>query len=166
MTPMIITLTERSRFNLTDLKNQKNFELSVFTPLRDTKKHYFDKVILPIAPKEVWGTTCFPCNKNNNDFLNISNTKNPIEALQVRFSKRILAVNDKATNWAVLSECGRFPTIIKIMKSMISFWDHLANSRSPILKAALQTNANLSTLRNTWYTYSLKILIILTPRKQ
>ena len=142
---------------------------AMFSLLAKVNKHHtcspkllldlFDKMILPIAMYnvEVWGTTCFPCNKNNNDFLNISNTKNPIEALQVRFCKRILAVNDRATNWAVLSECGRFPTIIKIMKSMISFWDHLANSRSPILKAALQTNANLSTLRNTWYTFLRRI---------
>ena len=38
------------------------------------------------------------------------------------------------------------------MKSITSFWHHLVNSRSPILRAAIQTNANLSTRRNTWYT--------------
>ena len=30
-------------------------------------------------------------------------------------------VYDRCTNWAVLTECGRTPTITTIMKNMISF---------------------------------------------
>ena len=46
------------------------------------------------------------------------------------------------------------------MKNMVSFWSHLSNSRSPILKAALQTNADLSLVKNvnSWYTYLKRIL--------
>ena len=122
----------------------------------------FDKMILPIAMynSEVWGTTCFPCNKKNNDFFNVSNTKNPIEDIQTRFCKRVLAVNDRATNWAVLSECGRLPTITNVMKNMVSFWVHLSNSKSPIIKAALQTSADLSLANNvnSWFSFLKRIL--------
>ena len=140
--------------------------------LRRVNKHYscnpkllwelFDKMIMPIAMYnvEVWGTICFPCNKNNDDFLNVSNTKNPIEDIQTKFGKRVLAVNDRCTNWAVLTECGRTPTITTIMKNMISFWLHLANSQNPIMKAALQTNADLSLAKNvnSWFSFLSRIL--------
>ena len=122
----------------------------------------FDKMILPIAMynSEVWGTSCFPCNKKNNDFFNVPNTKNPIEDIQTRFCKRVLAVNDRATNWAVLSECGRLPTITNVMKNMVSFWVHLSNSKSPIIKAALQTSADLSLANNSnsWFSFLKRIL--------
>ena len=123
----------------------------------------FDKMILPIAMynSEVWGTTCFPVNEKNNDFFDVAkNNKNPVEDIQVRFCKRLLGVNDKATNWAVISECGRLPTATKMMAGMVSFWTHLNNSKSPILRAALQTSANLSTAKNcrSWFSYLVRIL--------
>ena len=120
----------------------------------------FDKMIIPIAMynSEVWGTACFPVNERNNDFFDATN-KNPIEDIQVRFCKRVLGVHDKSTNWAVTSECGRLPTIMKVMKNMISFWVHLNNSESPILKAALQTSADLSIMKScrTWYSYLVRV---------
>ena len=140
--------------------------------LRKINKHHscntqlllqlFDKMILPIAMynAEVWGTVCFPCNKNNNDFLNVTSNKNPVEDIQIRFCKRVLAVNDRATNWAVLSECGRLPTITGIMRNITTFWVHLINSRSPILKAALQVSADLSRVNhiNSWFSTLTRIL--------
>ena len=52
----------------------------------------FDKMILPITMynSEVWGTICFPYNKKNNDFFNVTNTKNPIEDIQTRFCKKCI----------------------------------------------------------------------------
>ena len=121
----------------------------------------FDKRILPIASynSEVWGTICFPVNEKNKDLLDIPSSKNPIEDLQVRICKRILGVNDRATNWAVTSECGRLPTIITVMSKMTSFWVHLTTSESPILKAALQTSANLATAKNcrSWFAMLTRI---------
>ena len=121
----------------------------------------FDKMILPIATynSEVWGTICFPVNKKNNNLFEVTSGKNPIEDLQVRFCKRVLGVNDRATNWAVTSECGRLPTTLNVMSKMTSFWLHLINSRSPILKAALQTSANLSIRNsNSWFSVFTRIL--------
>ena len=122
----------------------------------------FDKMILPIATynSEVWGTTCFPVNEKNTDLLDVPSSKNPIEDLQVRFCKRILGVNDKATNWAVTSECGRLPTINTVISKMTSFWLHMTTSKSPIVKAALQTSANLALIKNcrSWFAIFTRIL--------
>ena len=115
----------------------------------------FDKTILPIAlyNSEVWGTMCFPVNPRNNDFLNVSCSKNPVEDVQVRFCKRLLCVSDKATNWAVLSECGRLPAISLIIQRMLSFWRHVSISSSPILRATLKTNAELAFAgKRTWFS--------------
>ena len=105
----------------------------------------FDKMILPIAlyNSEIWGTMCFPVNDKNPDIFDVTPQKNPVEDLQIRFGKRLLSVNDKTSNWAVLSELGRYPTISLIVDRMVKFWCHLIQSSSPILKEALQTNVNL-----------------------
>ena len=116
----------------------------------------FDKMIFPIASynSEVWGTMCFPQNPRNNDFLNISINRSPIEDIQTRFCKRILRVSDKATNWAVLSECGRLPTIIQVICKIVGFWHHIIQSPSPILQAALRTNGNLASSGvKCWFFY-------------
>ena len=81
----------------------------------------FDKMILPIATynSEIWGNMCFPVNKMNNNFIHFGNRKNPIEDVQIKLCKRLLGVSDKATNWAVVSEVGRFPTTIFIITTMV-----------------------------------------------
>ena len=116
----------------------------------------FDKMILPVAMynSEIWGTMCFPVNENNTDFLGVSPQKNPVEDVQIRFCKRLLGVRDKTSNWGVTSELGRHPTIILIMEKIIRFWDHVIQSRSPILKAALQTNINLDASgKRVWFSF-------------
>ena len=117
----------------------------------------FDKTILPIAlyNSEIWGTMCLPVNPKNNDFFDVSSSKNPVEGLQIKFFKRLLNVRDRvAANWAVLTECGRLPTIRLIIQRMLSFWYHASISNSPILRAALRTNAELAASgRRTWHSY-------------
>ena len=112
----------------------------------------FDKMILPIAlyNSEIWGTMCFPVNDKNPDIFDVTPQKNPVEDLQIRFGKRLLSVNDKTSNWAVLSELGRYPTISLIVDRMVKFWSHLIQSSSPILKEALQTNVNLDAGENEY----------------
>ena len=72
----------------------------------------------------------------------------------------MLGVNDRATNWAVTSECGRLPTIVNVLTKIIKFWAHLIRTQSPILKAALQTSAALSVEKNSrsWYSFLKRIL--------
>ena len=117
----------------------------------------FDKTILPIAMynSEVWGPRCFPVNASNNDFLNVSTRKNPVEDVQVKFCKRILGVSDRSSaNWSVLSECGRLPTMATVISKMITYWFHLNTTASPLLRAALEANTRLaSTGFKSWFSY-------------
>ena len=78
-------------------------------------------MILLIATynSEIWGTMCFPVNKKNNNFIHFDNRKNPVEDLQIKYCKRLLGVSDKATDWAVVSEVGRYPTTI-LISSMVT----------------------------------------------
>ena len=82
-----------------------------------TMVQMFDKMILPIATcnSEIWDTMAFPVNKKNMKFIHIDNRKHPIEDLHIKCFKRLLGVSDKTTNWAVVSEIGRYPTTIPIM---------------------------------------------------
>ncbi len=133
---------------------RKVYKHKACTP--DMMFQLFEKMILPISlyNSEIWGTMCFPVNPKNNDFFNVSSKKNPVEDVQVKFCKRTLGVRDFATNWAVLTECGRLPTINLIIQRMISFWHHASLSASPIVKAALVTNVSLSSLGyRSWFSY-------------
>ena len=69
----------------------------------------FDKIILPICDCEVWGASLFTRKFSQCDFLSEKQCKNPIDKLHVKFLKHILGVNQRATNWAVLSETNRDP---------------------------------------------------------
>ena len=121
-----------------------------------TMFHLFEKMVQPIAlyNSEIWGTMCFPVNPKNNDFFGISSQKNPVEDLQVKFCKRILGTRDFTTNWGVLTECGRLPTISLVVQRMISYWYHISTSDSPILRAALESNVSLhASGYRSWFSY-------------
>ena len=88
------------------------------------------------------------------NFFEVSPQKNPIEDIQIKFCKRLLGVGDKTTNWAVKSELGKPPSIILIVDRIIKFWSHAIQSKSPILKAALQTSVNLDAAgKRVWFTF-------------
>ena len=121
----------------------------------------FDKMILPIAlyNSEVWGTMCLPVNDKNTDLLGVSSQKNPVEDVQVKFCKRVLGVNDRTSNLGVVSELGRYPTVIGVIEKIIKFWDHLRVTESPILQAALQSNMNLDASgKRVWFSCLKKCL--------
>ena len=138
---------------------------AMFSLIRSVNKHYacnfnlllslFDKMIVPIAlyNSEVWGTNFLPVNIKNYDFFNIKYLSKHIdEQLQIKFLKMILGVNQKATNWLVLSETGRFPMIIRVFTSMIKYYFHLMGTESDLLSAALATSINLSRIGyNSWF---------------
>ena len=103
-------------------------------------------MVLPIAiyNSEVWGTNFLPQNANNNEFLNISNfSKHIVEKLHYKFLKLVVGVSQKSTNWAIMSETGRYPVLIKVLMAMIKYFFHLTGSPSNIVSAALYTNIRL-----------------------
>ena len=127
-----------------------------------TMYNLFDRMILPIALYncEIWGTNCLPANARNEDFLNINQlSKHTTEILHFRFLKRILSVPQRTSNWAMLSESGRYPIRVKIFSLMIKYLSHLLNTRSSILRDALSTSMDLSNGGfNSWFRNIVRIL--------
>jgi len=115
----------------------------------------FDKMVLPIAMygSEVWGTNYIPVNSNNNDFFGQPNlSKHDTEILHYRYMKLLLGVPRKTANWAVNTETGRYPTIMRAMKAMIKYYFHLGESKSPFVISALAANKNMAGMGiNTWF---------------
>ena len=77
-----------------------------------------------------------------------------IEKLHIKFSKYILGVNKRATNFATLSELGRFPLHFDIIKSMIRYWYRLENldSNFTLLKDAYEESKKLFEIKiPSWY---------------
>jgi hypothetical protein len=145
---------------------------AMFSLIRNINKHHacrfdlmldlFDKMIMPIAlyNSEVWGTNLLSANTKNNDFFDVNAlSKHIAENLQLKYLKIILGLNQRTSNWGVLSETGRFPIIIKVFISMIKYTFHLLNTSSNIVYAALSTNINLThNGYNSWFRYIQRIL--------
>ena len=140
------------------LKNlYKHKACNVFTLIE-----LFDKMVAPIAlyNAEVWGTSCIPINPHNISLLDFDKIyKYPVECFQGKFLKRVLGVSDNTSNWAVYSEVGRPPIILKIFTSIIKFLSHLQNTSSQILKSALKVSLDLSQKGyNSWLNSVIKLL--------
>ena len=71
----------------------------------------------------------------------------------------ILGVGQQTSNWATLTETGRFPLIVRVFGFMIKYLLHLMDSPSNIVKAALSTNIVLANKGiNTWFKSISRIL--------
>lgn len=113
-----------------------------------TSIHVFDHSILPILLYgcEIWGyfNTLTARLRNESIPLDTVYSKIECEKLHIKFCKRVLGVHQKSTNFAVLSELGRFPIHYQIIKQMLGYWHHLENLESsfPLLKAAYNSSKN------------------------
>ena len=145
---------------------------AMFALLKNLYKHkvcsiqllleFFDKMVAPVAlyNSEVWGTSCIPGNPNNNSLLDQERIyKYPVECLQGKFIKRLLGVRDNTSNWAVYSEVGKPPIVLKVFTSLLRFLSHLQSTPSNILVAALKVNMELADKGfNSWASGIKKLL--------
>ena len=67
--------------------------------------------------------------------------------MHIKFAKFILGVNRKNTNFAVMSELGRFPFYLDIIKNVLKYW-HRQNS--PLFDA-LECSKDTDSASNSWY---------------
>ena len=110
---------------------RKFYKLDI--PIRIWTK-IFDSVIQPIAlyGSEVWGPL------THQDFTRWD--KHPIEALHAELCRSILNIQRKTPTNACRAELGRYPLIINIKKTTLTFWLHLKLSPQDTLSfQALQT---------------------------
>ena len=84
-------------------------------------------------------------------FDKIFNNMEP-EKLHLKFSKFILGVHCKSSNFAVMSELGRFPNYIDIKKASLKFWHRLENLyQNSLLSDALECSKSLVLTSNFWF---------------
>jgi len=125
----------------------------------------FDRMILPISIYncEVWGCRFIPTNSNNNKLFGKDNLSNLVpEVLHFRYLKRLLCLPKRTSNWAVLSEAGRYPITLRVAESMIKYLIHVKNTNSHILKAAFETSVKLSNEgHSSWFNSIQKLLTFL-----
>ena len=114
---------------------------------------------------EIWGmfkTNSSACQKDDNfTFQNIY--KNDIaDKAHIRYLKYILSVNKYSSNFAVLSETGRYPMFFSIIISIIKYLYRLENSENGLLHEAFQLNKSLHYKSvTTWFSSALFILKLL-----
>ena len=85
----------------------------------------FDACIKPILlyNSEVWGPEIILHDRKRIEKYYMTNFLP--ESIHIRFIKHTLGVNKSAVNSAVLSETGRFPMALSVIKSIIRFWYHI-----------------------------------------
>ena len=76
-------------------------------------------------------------------------------------------MNQRATNWAVLSETNRSSLITKVIDKMIGYWIHIKNSPSSIIQDELELSKQLHREGKTsWFTSITKIAEITGNRNE
>ena len=89
--------------------------------------------------------------RNGISFDKIFNDIEP-EKLHLKFAKFVLGVHRKSFNFAVMSELGRFPYYIDIVKASLKYWHRLENvDKNSLLSDALECSKSLSHTCNSWY---------------
>ena len=111
---------------------------------------------------EIWGTF----NSNTARFRNGTVSPDRIysnligEKLHTKFCKFILGVHRKPTNFAVLSELGRFPLYYDIIKSIFHYWNRLEYlEKFPLLQNAYEQSKQIyNQNKSSWYGSLQRIL--------
>ena len=76
-----------------------------------------------------------------------------MEKLNLKYCKYILGVTKLCTNIAVLSELGRYPLYIDLLKQLFMYWYRLEHSPSDILSRAYnEYKSSNNQSNNSWYT--------------
>ena len=123
----------------------------------------FDSLIKPIAlyNSEIWVgyKSCYQ-KKTIDEMFDMSfKCFNEFDKIFTRFSKYVLGVHSKSSNFAVYSELGQFPLIISAIASCINFWIHTVQSGSEsIISKAYLEQLNSPSLKSTWLCFIKNIL--------
>ena len=101
----------------------------------------FDALVKPIALYncDVWigYKSCYQKKSIEEMFEITFKGQNEFDKIFTRFSKFVLGVHSKASNFAVLSELGQYPLVLSPLVSCINFWLHIvqSNDNSLVYKA-------------------------------
>ena len=124
-------------------------------PCLRTSLHIFDHTVKPILlyGSEIWGIYN-PASSKFRNGISLDKIFKDIEPekLHIKFAKFILGVNRKSTNFAVMSELGRFPFYLDIIKNVLKYWHRLENvDQNSLLFDALECSKDTNSASNSWY---------------
>lgn len=122
----------------------------------------FDALVKPIAlyNSEVWVgyKSCYQ-RKSVEEMFDITfKGQNDFDKLFTRFSKFVLGVHSKASNFAVLSELGQSPLIITAIISCINFWLHVLQSSADSLIYKAYWEQYNSSSKSVWLSFVKNVL--------
>ena len=112
----------------------------------NTASKIFDTRIFPILSynSEVWGMYI------KQDFQKWGNSA--IEKIHLKFCKRYLEVNNKASNLACGAELGRLPLVVPINQKIMKYFVYLNNkNNASIVKQAFLMSRNLHSINNSGF---------------
>ena len=148
-------LTPTGNFTLA-LEPLKEKALHTFSSIRkrtilnklnpNTASQIFDRMVFPILSynSEVWGMY------TKRDFKKWDSP--PIEKIHLKFCKRYLEVNNKASNIACRAELDRLPLLIPINQKIMKYFVYLNNKdNGTIVKQSFLMSKNLHSMNNSGY---------------
>ena len=148
-------LTPTGNFTLA-LEHLKEKAMHAFSSIRkhstlnrlrpNTASQIFDTMIFPILSynSEIWGMY------TKQDFKTWD--RSPIEKIHLKFCKRYLEVNNKASNIACRAELGRLPLIIPINQRIMKYLVYLNNKdNDSIVKQSFLMSKNLHSINNSGF---------------
>ena len=112
----------------------------------NTASQIFDTMVFPILSysSEVWGMY------TKQDFKKWDSS--PIEKIHLKFCKRYLEVNNKASNIACRAELDRLPLLIPINQKIMKYFVYLNNKdNDSIGKQSFLMSKNLHSMNNSGY---------------
>ena len=123
----------------------------------------FHSLIKPITiyNREIWAgyKTCYHKKSIDEMFEMSYKGHNKFDKIFTRFSKYVLGVHSKASNFAVLSELGQLPLIVSIIASYINFSLHTIQSNSEsLISAAHWEQCNNPELKSLWLCFIKTVL--------
>ena len=134
-------------------------------PSIKTSLHVFDHTIKPILLYgcEIWGTFNPLSSKFRNGIDSFEHIYSKLiaEKLHLKFCKFILGTHSKTTNFAVLSELGRFPLTFNIIKAMLKFYYRAGKCETsfPLLFDAFSESKILAEMKKpSWYISIQKLI--------
>ena len=130
----------------------------------------FDSIVKPtlLYGSDIWGgfsVNLFKGSGNNKSVIENDSFETKLfsgklfaEKLHIKFTKRVLGVHRKASNSACRSELGRYPLMIDICSSVMSFYQrlHCKKTNNVIIDAAFEQCKTLP--HNPWHSFVRKLL--------
>ena len=106
---------------------------------------------------ELWGL--YGWKKDKQILGHLLNGRHPFEDLHSKMCRNALGVHRRATECLVISELGRYPLMINVVKHIYSYWQHVLNSkRTSLVRQVLESGMTKTATGHLTYVSRIKML--------